>query len=332
MGLGPVPATTKALAQAGLSLDDIDLFEVNEPFAVQVLTWCRELGIDPEDVRLNPYGGAIACGHPLAATGVRLVPSSRTRCASGRRPLRPYGPLHRPGDGRGGRVGTCLTRSSTSGRWRPRRDAWRSSRSTTVRTGRSRRRSADPRSSPGNRCSPSWKGTTGWQPSSPASPSGSAPELDINEFPEITPETAGDGSRAGHELFLRIRALPFPPWRQSTARASAGASSSPCTARPARSRAPCATSASPRSSSALPRLGRHTAHSAPDRPGAGRQARRHESAPAEPAAQGEGCGRARPCRPAARAGGARRRVDRLRVGARGDAQRRGEPTGRSSRP
>jgi acetyl-CoA acyltransferase len=73
MGLGPVPATKKALAQAGLTLDDIDLFEVNEPFAVQVLTWCRELGIDPEDERLNPYGGAIACGHPLAATGVRLV-------------------------------------------------------------------------------------------------------------------------------------------------------------------------------------------------------------------------------------------------------------------
>jgi acetyl-CoA acyltransferase len=73
MGLGSVPATRKALGQAGLSLDEIDLFEVNEPFAVQVLTWCRELGIDPEDERLNPYGGAIACGHPLAATGVRLV-------------------------------------------------------------------------------------------------------------------------------------------------------------------------------------------------------------------------------------------------------------------
>lgn len=73
MGLGPVPATERALAQAGLSLDEIDVFEVNEPFAVQVLTWCRELGIDPEDPRLNPYGGAIACGHPLAATGVRLV-------------------------------------------------------------------------------------------------------------------------------------------------------------------------------------------------------------------------------------------------------------------
>jgi acetyl-CoA acyltransferase len=73
MGLGPVPATRKALGLAGLTLDEIDLFELNEPFAVQVLTWCRELGVDPEDERLNPYGGAIACGHPLAATGVRLV-------------------------------------------------------------------------------------------------------------------------------------------------------------------------------------------------------------------------------------------------------------------
>jgi acetyl-CoA acyltransferase len=73
MGLGPVPATEKALALAGLSLDDIGLFELNEPFAVQVLTWCRGLGVDPEDERLNPYGGAIACGHPLAATGIRLI-------------------------------------------------------------------------------------------------------------------------------------------------------------------------------------------------------------------------------------------------------------------
>jgi acetyl-CoA acyltransferase len=73
MGLGPVPATRKALELAGLSLDDIGLFELNEPFAVQVLTWCDGLGVDPEDPRLNPYGGAIACGHPLAATGVRLM-------------------------------------------------------------------------------------------------------------------------------------------------------------------------------------------------------------------------------------------------------------------
>jgi acetyl-CoA acyltransferase len=73
MGIGPIPATKRVLEQAGLNMDDIGLFELNEPFAVQVLTWCEGLGVDPEDPRLNPYGGAIACGHPLAATGVRLL-------------------------------------------------------------------------------------------------------------------------------------------------------------------------------------------------------------------------------------------------------------------
>jgi acetyl-CoA acyltransferase len=73
MGLGPVPATEKVLGRAGLTVDDIDLFELNEPFAVQVLTWCDGVGVAPDDPRLNPYGGAIACGHPLAATGVRLM-------------------------------------------------------------------------------------------------------------------------------------------------------------------------------------------------------------------------------------------------------------------
>src|SRR5216110_552792 len=73
MGIGPIPATNRVLEQTGLTLDDIGLFELNEPFAVQVLTWCDGMGVDPEDARLNPYGGAIACGHPLAATGVRLL-------------------------------------------------------------------------------------------------------------------------------------------------------------------------------------------------------------------------------------------------------------------
>jgi len=73
MGLGPVPATNKVLEQTGISLDDVGLFELNEPFAVQVLTWCDGVGVAPDDPRLNPYGGAIACGHPLAATGVRLM-------------------------------------------------------------------------------------------------------------------------------------------------------------------------------------------------------------------------------------------------------------------
>jgi acetyl-CoA acyltransferase len=73
MGIGPVPATKRALEQAGITLHDVGLFELNEPFAVQVLTWCDELGVEPDDERLNPYGGAIAFGHPLAATGVRLL-------------------------------------------------------------------------------------------------------------------------------------------------------------------------------------------------------------------------------------------------------------------
>jgi acetyl-CoA acyltransferase len=73
MGIGPIPATERVLDRAGITIDEIDLFELNEPFAVQVLTWCDAFGIAADDPRLNPYGGAIACGHPLAATGVRLM-------------------------------------------------------------------------------------------------------------------------------------------------------------------------------------------------------------------------------------------------------------------
>lgn len=73
MGLGPVPATKAVLERTGVGIDDVGLFELNEPFAVQVLSWCDGMGVSPEDERLNPYGGAIACGHPLAATGVRLM-------------------------------------------------------------------------------------------------------------------------------------------------------------------------------------------------------------------------------------------------------------------
>ena len=73
MGLGPIPATQRVLDRAGVSLDDVGLIELNEPFAVQVLAWCDSVGVAPDDPRLNPYGGAIACGHPLAATGVRLL-------------------------------------------------------------------------------------------------------------------------------------------------------------------------------------------------------------------------------------------------------------------
>ena len=73
MGVGPVPSTTKALARAGLSIDDIDLFEINEAFAVQVLAFLDHFGIADDDPRVNPMGGAIAVGHPLAASGIRLM-------------------------------------------------------------------------------------------------------------------------------------------------------------------------------------------------------------------------------------------------------------------
>ena len=73
MGIGPVPATEKALASAGLTIEDIGLFELNEAFAVQVLAFLDHFGIADDDPRVNEYGGAIATGHPLASSGVRLM-------------------------------------------------------------------------------------------------------------------------------------------------------------------------------------------------------------------------------------------------------------------
>jgi acetyl-CoA acyltransferase len=73
MGYGPVPSTEKALAKAGLSIDDIGLFEINEAFAVQVLSLLDHYGIADDDPRVNPMGGAIAVGHPLASSGIRLM-------------------------------------------------------------------------------------------------------------------------------------------------------------------------------------------------------------------------------------------------------------------
>ncbi|MGG7510132.1 thiolase family protein [Plantibacter sp. YIM 135249] len=73
MGLGPVPSTEKALRKAGLTINDIGLFELNEAFAVQVLSFLDHFGIDDDDPRVNQWGGAIAMGHPLAASGVRLM-------------------------------------------------------------------------------------------------------------------------------------------------------------------------------------------------------------------------------------------------------------------
>ncbi|GAA2967434.1 thiolase family protein [Actinokineospora diospyrosa] len=73
MGVGPVPATEKALARFGLSISDIGLFELNEAFAVQVLAFLDHFGLADDDPRVNQWGGAIACGHPLASSGVRLM-------------------------------------------------------------------------------------------------------------------------------------------------------------------------------------------------------------------------------------------------------------------
>ena len=73
MGYGPVPAAEKALAKAGLTIEDIGLFELNEAFAVQVLAFLEHFGIPDDSEKVNRYGGAIATGHPLASSGVRLM-------------------------------------------------------------------------------------------------------------------------------------------------------------------------------------------------------------------------------------------------------------------
>lgn len=73
MGMGPVPASRKVLAAAGLSLDQMDVIELNEAFAAQALACLRELGLEDDDPRVNPNGGAIALGHPLGMSGARLV-------------------------------------------------------------------------------------------------------------------------------------------------------------------------------------------------------------------------------------------------------------------
>ena len=78
MGIGPVPAARKALARAGLTLDEMDLVEVNEAFAAQYLAVEKELGLDP--ARTNVDGGAVAIGHPLARHGARITRTCCTRC------------------------------------------------------------------------------------------------------------------------------------------------------------------------------------------------------------------------------------------------------------
>ena len=86
MGIGPVPASKKVLARAGLRIDQMDVIELNEAFAAQGLATLRDLGVDDEDPRVNPQGGAIAIGHPLGMSGARLVMTAayQLRRAKGR--------------------------------------------------------------------------------------------------------------------------------------------------------------------------------------------------------------------------------------------------------
>ena len=73
MGVGPAPASQKVLALTGLTLAQMDVIELNEAFAAQGLAVLRQLGLQDDDPRVNPYGGAIALGHPLGASGARLI-------------------------------------------------------------------------------------------------------------------------------------------------------------------------------------------------------------------------------------------------------------------
>ena len=73
MGVGPIEAVRRVLDRAGMTIDDVEVMELNEAFAAQVLPVCRELGVDPFGEKLNPHGGAIALGHPYGMTGARIM-------------------------------------------------------------------------------------------------------------------------------------------------------------------------------------------------------------------------------------------------------------------
>jgi len=73
MGVGPIEAVRSVLGLAGMTIDDVDVMELNEAFAAQVIPVCREVGVDPFGEKLNPHGGAIALGHPYGMTGARIM-------------------------------------------------------------------------------------------------------------------------------------------------------------------------------------------------------------------------------------------------------------------
>ena len=113
MGLGPIEASRQALARAGMTIDDIDLVEINEAFAVQVIASARELGIDQD--KLNVNGGAIAVGHPFGMTGARITSHAAEQPPVPRQDLRPGDHVRRrrPGHGHGGRAPVLNSAVST---------------------------------------------------------------------------------------------------------------------------------------------------------------------------------------------------------------------------
>ena len=112
MGLGPIPAVKAVLEQAGMTIDDIDIVELNEAFAAQVVPCREELGIDPE--KLNPYGGAIALGHPFGMTGARIMTTLLNGLDAARRHVRAGDDVRRRRHGPGDDRGEDMTRSPTS--------------------------------------------------------------------------------------------------------------------------------------------------------------------------------------------------------------------------
>ncbi len=150
MGLGPVPSTEKALKKAGLTIDEIGLFELNEAFAVQVLSLLDHFGIADDDPRVNLWGGALAYGHPLASSGVRLMTQLAAQFAEHPRgPLRPHRDVRRSSARAAASSGRTPTTTGRS-KWRRQRAPRRSTRASTSRarsTSAARTRSSRTRTS-----------------------------------------------------------------------------------------------------------------------------------------------------------------------------------------